>query len=132
MVLILFSVEPVSLWEIILHHIAISGMFTYHVVNSRYIAYSALALFAEFNSVFLHGHKLMQMNKVPIDSWVFRIVVYINMVTCLICRFPSMSSLIIGLYTEYDRLSTTYAIMLALTTPIGAAVDLPFLQACKK
>ncbi len=99
-------------------------MFTYHVVNSRYIAYSALALLAEINSVFLHARKLMQMIKVPTDHWFFCLIVYINLFTCIVCRFPTMFFLFAGLYTEYYRLSTTYAIMLASTTPIGAAVDI--------
>lgn len=95
-------------WDVALHHIAVGGIFFYNVIIGRCIPYTVIALLAEINSFFLHSRKLLQMMNVCYQSLLYRINVFFNIVSFLICRFLANGAIFVGMIVWGHRLSRIY------------------------
>ena len=85
-------------------------MFWYNFHAKMCIAFNVIALMAEINSFFLHSRKLMQMTKFPYDHWFYKIVIYLNLSTFLVCRGWSCMKITISILTEGYMVPTGYFI----------------------
>lgn len=103
-------------WEVIPHHIAIGGMFIVHLVSCRYISYSAIALIAEINTIFLHFRKLLQMAGVSFSHLVYRINAAANLTTFVGCRFVCLVWIAYGIMVWNSRISLVYMITISSAT----------------
>jgi len=61
-------------------------MFIWHLTTCRYVAYSAVALIAEVNTIFLHFRKLLQMAGVSFTRLLYRVNAAVNLFTFVSCR----------------------------------------------
>jgi len=109
------SNQLVRMWEVSLHHVAVTSVFVYNVLESRYLAYTVIALLTEVNSVFLHSRKLLQMRKWPFDHWLYRVNNWVNLLTFLPCRFGAVAWISYGMMKYYYRFTVFYWITLAVT-----------------
>ncbi|KAI0223257.1 TLC domain-containing protein 2 [Lamellibrachia satsuma] len=57
---IIINKKILKFWEVLIHHVAVGGMFFYNVIQCQCIAYNVVALLAEINTIFLHTRKLLQ------------------------------------------------------------------------
>lgn len=105
---IVVNKKALAQWEVVLHHIAVAGMFFYNVYLCRCIPYNAVALLAEVNSFFLHSRKLMQMSKVKYDHILYRTNVWINLTTFVFCRFGGLAWIYYGMAVFCHRVTRIY------------------------
>ncbi|KAK2163960.1 hypothetical protein LSH36_71g00007 [Paralvinella palmiformis] len=101
-------------WEVLLHHVVVAGTFFYNLILCRCIAYTAVALLAEVNSFFLHSRKLMQMLQIRFDAPLYRLNVYLNLLSFILCRFIPLIWIIYGMLMWYYRVEPSYLIILSL------------------
>ncbi len=94
--------------EILLHHTFVSLMFSYNLFTNTCVGYVSFCLLAEVNSIFLHGRKLLQVFQVDYNSLLYRINVWLNLLTFVFCRFVAMFSVLIGMYIFGHRVPTVY------------------------
>ena len=77
----------ISNWEVTLHHLANGSVFYYNVLIKSHIGFNIIAFFLEFNSIFLHWRKLLQMVSEPYTSRRYLAVKHLNLLTFLIFRY---------------------------------------------
>ena len=94
--------------EILLHHIFVSLMFMYNLFTNTCVGYVSFCLLAEVNSIFLHGRKLLQVFQVDYNSLLYKINVWLNLLTFVFFRFVAMFSVLIGMYIFGHRVPTVY------------------------
>jgi len=92
----------------------VAGTFFYNLILCRCIAYTAVALLAEVNSFFLHSRKLMQMLQIRFDAPLYRLNVYLNLLSFILCRFIPLIWIIYGMLMWYYRVEPSYLIILSL------------------
>jgi hypothetical protein len=97
--------------------------FTYHMMNLLNVGYSVLALFMEFNSVFLHSRKLLKFYSFKADSLIVRVNNVLNFVTFLLFRFGVLVAIIHGMITQGHRVSSNYLILLGSCTFIMIVIN---------
>lgn len=112
-----------SQWEVVLHHVAVGAIFSYNLVTFQCVAYNAIALLAEVNSMFLHSRKLLQMCNVPFDATFYRVICYINLVTFILCRFGGQLLITIGMFMWYDRVTMVYYVTLTMSMAVMFAIN---------
>ena len=83
-------------------------MFWYDFHSKMCIAFNVIALMAEINSFFLHSRKLMQMTNVSFENWLYRIVIYFNLATFLVCRGYSCTKITCSIFVDYDLVPPSY------------------------
>ncbi len=88
---------------ILILSLQVVSIFLYNVVECKCIGYSIVALMTEVNSIFLHGRKIMQMLGLPFDHWIYRINVYLNFFSLIICRFINIIAIFFTLYNNFHR-----------------------------
>lgn len=102
----------------VLCYVQIGGMFIVHLVSCRYISYSAVALIAEINTVFLHFRKLLQMAGVSFSNLVYRINAAANLTTFVSCRFVCLVWIAYGIIVWNSRISWAYMITISSSTVV--------------
>lgn len=88
-------------------------MFIIHLVSCRYIAYSAVALIAEVNTIFLHFRKLLQMAGVSFTRLLYRLNAAVNLVTFVSCRFVCLFWIAYGIIVWNSRISLAYTLAIS-------------------
>ncbi|VDM02225.1 unnamed protein product [Schistocephalus solidus] len=101
--------------EVMLHHFAVVSAFAHNVLTTKCIGYSVIALLVEVNTIFLHLRKLMQLNKVPFTSVVYKIVCAANLITFAIFRGTSLGWITWGMYFEPEKITTMYFYILCMS-----------------
>jgi len=76
--------------------------------SCRYIGASVIALGVEFNSVFLHTRKLLQMSRVSFYSPPYRVILVVNLVTFLSFRMTAITWITYMLVAASQRMSTAF------------------------
>jgi hypothetical protein len=111
-------------WFVTLHHLIVLALFEYHLINLCCIGYSLIALFMEFNSIFLHARKLLKYYGFDKSSLVTRLNVYINIITFILFRFGILT--FIAMHTSYfkDRVTKNYLIFLITCTFSMACINI--------
>lgn len=61
-----------STFELLVHHLTVTVCFGIAVSTRTYVAYAALSLVVEINSVFLHARQLLTIGGVKKSSWIYR------------------------------------------------------------
>ena len=69
-----------STYELLVHHGMVILCFGIAVSTRTYVAYAALSLFVEINSVFLHARQLLTFGGVPKSSWIYRLVCIVSVI----------------------------------------------------
>jgi len=111
-------------WEVVLHHIAVAGMFFYNVYLCRCIPYNAVALLAEVNSFFLHSRKLMQMSNISYDHPLYRANVWVNLATFVFCRFGGLVVIYYGMFMYNHRVTAFYFYVLTSSMAVMLFINL--------
>ena len=75
-----------STYELLLHHALVILCYSLAVTSKMYIAYGALSLIVEINSVFLHTRQLFIISQVPKSSLIYKTNALLNIATFLTCR----------------------------------------------
>lgn len=97
-----------SSWEITAHHLAVSSTFFYNLMQNKCVGYTAIALLSEVNTIFLHSRKLLQMRRVSFDSWYYRVITFLNIITFIFGRFVALIAIVIGMVYLNDQVSAYY------------------------
>ena len=103
----LLNGKLVSSWEVTLHHIVVGGMFYWDVHYREKIGFIVMAMMIEFNSVFLHWRKLLQMVGVAYNSRHYLIIKYLNLVT-FVFRFGGVFLITGSIYVFGDQVTAIY------------------------
>ena len=69
-----------------IHHGMVVLCFGIAVSTRTYVAYAALSLVVEINSVFLHARQLMTIGGLPKSSWIYRTNAIMNVSTFVLFR----------------------------------------------
>jgi len=91
-------------------------MFIVHLLSCRCIAYSAVALLAEVNTMFLHFRKLLQMAGVSFNRLLYRVNAAANIFTFVSCRFVCLLWIGYGIIAFRSRVSLPYLFAIASAT----------------
>jgi hypothetical protein len=95
-------------WVVCLHHWIVLFSFAYHLTNIMHISHTVISLIMEFNSVFLHGRKLLKFYQWAKDSTIVRVNSFLNVITFTTCRFGVLFAIYNGLYRDYNKLYKLY------------------------
>jgi len=93
-------------------------MFIVHLVSCRYVAYSAVALLAEVNTIFLHFRKLLQMAGVSFTRLLYRANAAANIITFMSCRFVCLIWIGYGIIFWRSRVSLAYLVAISSATVV--------------
>ena len=96
-------------------------MFWYDFHAKMLIAFNVIALMAEINSFWLHSRKLLQMIKFSYQHWLYKFVIYTNLLTFLVCRGYSCTRITISIFMDREMVppSYYYAIIAAMIVMNG-------------
>ena len=75
-----------STYELLVHHFLVIVCYTLGVVSQEYVAYAALSLMVEVNSVFLHTRQLFIITGEPKSSLRYKCIALLNVGTFLFFR----------------------------------------------
>merc|ERR1719228_2187718 len=75
-----------SSYELLIHHFLVILCFSLAVVSRQYVAYGALSLMVEINSIFLHTRQLFIITHEPKSSLRYKTNALLNVATFLSCR----------------------------------------------
>lgn len=89
--------------------------FVHNVLTLECIAYTAIALLVEVNTIFLHIRKLMQLRGVPFNRPAYRVIAAINLLTFAVFRGYSLFRITWGMYWEPEKISYHYYYMLVVS-----------------
>lgn len=89
-------------------------MFWYNFHAKMCIAFNVIALMAEINSFFLHSRKLLQMVRFSYDHWLYKTVIYLNLLTFLVCRGYSCGRITLSMIFLGYMVPRGYLICLSL------------------
>jgi len=99
-------------------------MFIVHLVICRYISYSAIALLAEVNSIFLHFRKLLQMAGVAFSRLLYRANAAANLVSFASCRFVCLVWIVYGIVVWRSRIGLVYMFAISVATFVMYVINL--------
>jgi TLC domain len=91
-------------------------MFLANMILCQCVAYTAVALLAEVNTIFLHARKLLQMLLVPFDSWVYRANSAANITTFVCCRFVCLAWITYGIIMYREIIGPRYYLAISTST----------------
>lgn len=75
-----------STYELLVHHGMVILCFGIAVSTRTYVAYAALSLVVEINSIFLHARQLLMIGGVSKSSWIYRANAILNVATFVLFR----------------------------------------------
>jgi len=75
-----------STFELLIHHGMVILCFGIAVSTRTYVAYAALSLVVEINSIFLHARQLLNILEVSKSSWIYRTNAILNVATFVLFR----------------------------------------------
>jgi len=75
-----------STFELLIHHGMVILCFGIAVSTRTYVAYGALSLVVEINSIFLHARQLLNILEVSKSSWIYRTNAILNVATFVLFR----------------------------------------------
>jgi len=75
-----------STYELLLHHFCVTFCYGLAVTSHKYIAYGALSLIVEINSVFLHARQLFILTHEPKTTSRYKANALLNVGTFVLCR----------------------------------------------
>ncbi len=102
-------------YDVILHHIFMVLMFVYNLLICHCVGFVVITLYGEFNTIFLHMRKILQVYKVDFNSTLYRTNAWINLVTFMTCRFGALGAILLGMAVWSHRVSTAYYITLSIS-----------------
>lgn len=97
--------------------------FGYNVVFRIYIPYNIVALMVEVNSIFLHGRKLMQLQKWSFNHWQYKLVVGFNLLTFVLYRMYAVLHIAIDLPIRWNALTVTYQVFMTATMIVLSIIN---------
>jgi hypothetical protein len=98
-------------------------MFVANMVLCQCVAYTAVALLAEVNTVFLHARKLLQMLRVPFDSWIYRVNSAANIATFVGCRFLCLVWITYGIIMYSELIGPKYYLAISSSTFVMSIIN---------
>ncbi|XP_050410628.1 TLC domain-containing protein 2 [Patella vulgata] len=104
----LMNNKLLKLWEVTLHHLAVTSIFYFNIYKQAYIAFNCVALLAEVNSFFLHSRKLLQMLQYQFQDSFYKIVCVMNLLTFFVFRGISLVSISLSMMFWRDRVTKVY------------------------
>lgn len=99
-------------WVVCVHHVIVLVSFCYHMTNLFSVGYTVVALFMEFNSVFLHARKLLKFYGYTNEELITRVNKLLNMLTFVFFRFGVLIFIYVSMYIDRSRISIPYALFL--------------------
>ena len=99
-------------WVVCLHHWIVLISFGYHLIYLVNIGYTVLALYMEFNSVFLHARKLMRFYDFASSSPFVLVDKILNLLTFTVFRFGVLAMIVWGIFKDGHRVTVNYLTML--------------------
>ena len=99
-------------------------MFVVHLVTCRYVAYSAVALLAEVNTIFLHFRKLLQMAGVSFTRLLYRANAAANIFTFVSCRFVCLVWIAYGVIFWRSRVTWSYLFAISSATVVMYVINM--------
>lgn len=107
-----------STYELLVHHFLVVLCFTIAVVSEQYVAYGAVSLMVEINSIFLHTRQLFIITGEPKSSGRYKINALLNVGTFLFFRI-----LLLGWMTRWLTVNRDQIPLFAFTIgSVGLAV----------
>lgn len=97
-----------ELWIVVVHHILVYASFGYNIINLNALGYTFVALFAEFNSIFLHSRKLLKYSGYKKSSFAFKLNSFFNCLTFILFRFVVLVYILTHFYWYNHRLGKTH------------------------
>lgn len=80
-----------STYELLLHHSLVVFCYSVAIISKQFVAFVALSLIVEVNSVFLHARQLLIITSEPKHSSRYKINALLNVVTFLVFRIILLS-----------------------------------------
>ena len=111
-------------WVVCVHHFIVLLTFSYHMMNLVNVGYTVIALFMEFNSVFLHARKLLKFYSFKSSSIAYKINSFFNFATFVLFRFGVITTIFLGMIYDGHRVTTNYLIMLGTCTVAMAIINI--------
>ena len=102
-------------YDVILHHIFMVLMFVYNLLICHCVGFVVITLYGEFNTIFLHMRKILQVHKVDFNSTLYRANAWVNLVTFMTCRFGALGAILLGMAVWSHRVSRAYYITLSVS-----------------
>lgn len=99
-------------WVVCVHHVIVLLSFGYHMTNLFSIGYTIVALFMEFNSVFLHARKLLKFYGYTNEELITRVNKLLNMLSFVIFRFGVIIFIYASMYVDRYRVTIPYILFL--------------------
>jgi len=100
------------------------AMFSAHLIQCHCVAYTAVALLAEVNTVFLHARKLLQILRVPFTCWLYRANSAANIATFVGCRFLCLVWISYGIVVYRNVVGPRYWIAITISTFIMSIINI--------
>lgn len=79
-----------STYELLVHHTCVVSCFSTALLSRQYLAYAALSLIVEVNSVFLHSRQLLILYGEPKSTLRYKVNAMLNIVTFLLFRILTL------------------------------------------
>ena len=98
-------------------------MFWYDFHAKMCISFNVIALMAEINSFFLHSRKLLQMTNFSFENWLYKIVIYLNLSTFLVCRGYSCAKITRSIFHDYDLVPPSYFYAICFSMIVMNAIN---------
>ena len=113
-----------STYELLLHHSLVILCYSVAVLTKQFVAFVALSLFVEINSVFLHGRQLLIITSEPRTSGRYRVNALLNILTFLIFRIFLLAYLTHWISRERHR--TSFGFLVVAFIGLGVIVSFFF------
>ena len=94
-----------STYELLLHHSLVILCYSVAVISKQFVAFVALSLLVEINSVFLHARQLLIITSEPKKSPRYKVNALLNVVTFLLFRLFLLTYLTHWIVEERHRIS---------------------------
>jgi hypothetical protein len=98
-------------------------MFFLNMMEGQCIAFTAVVLLVEINTVFLHSRKMLQMCKVPFTSLIYRTNSAANLATFVSCRFGCILYVIYCIIVFRDVLGSRYVVTVSFATFVMSVIN---------
>ena len=93
-----------STYELLVHHFSVVFCYSLAVTSQEYIAYGALSLIVEINSIFLHARQLFIITHEPKSSLRYKANALLNVGTFVACRILLLGWMTRWLTVNRDRI----------------------------
>merc|ERR1711976_246 len=115
-----------STYELLVHHSMVILCFGIAVSTRTYVAYAALSLVVEINSVFLHARQLLTIGGVKKSSWIYRANAIMNVSTFVLFRILLLGWMTRWLTVHRDEVPLLFFAVgsLGLATIVGMNIVL--------